>query len=437
MSKLAPARKVALALLGEQRRRGAYIHDVARNSDAFNALDERDRNFCMRLITGVTITSGLLDLQLNQYFEKPHKVEPRVRDALRISTFEILYLDSLEVAVDQGVELVRSVQPYAASMANAVLRRMTKKQDMMRACEQRVRELAQGVAQLTFDDLQELDLRALEAVCGYPAWLTQCLVENMEPYTAAALVLDALSAAPSSQAHIGQSLIPCDVSAQCVATLAALPDGRVLEVGQGRGTKSLIMASLGSEVVGCELHEFKVAETERRANFYGYGSVITSLVFDGLNLSQEELLSSELIGPFDSVLVDAPCSGTGTMRRHPEIPWRLVQDSVDPGNPESLCALQLKLLKAASARVAKGGQLIYSTCSVLKVENDWVINTFLSSQEGAQFKRAYLLGAPGADFLDEAQTSHVEMNLNEFKAFQSYPCAGAPDGHYCCRLLRD
>lgn len=435
MSKLAPARRVALALLSEQRRRDAHIHDLARNSDAFAALDERDRNFCMRLMTGVIITSGLLDLQLNQLLDKPNSLEPRIRDALRISTFEILYLETREAAVDQGVELVRCVQPHATGLANAILRRMLKKQPMMNSCRERVHELAQQT-QLTFDDLQDIEVRALEAVCGYPAWLTQCLVENIEPALVASMVLDALSSAPSSQACIGESLIPCDLSAQCVAMLAASPGSNVLEVGQGRGTKSLIMASCGAKVAGCELHEFKVQETLKRASFYNLDKAITATAFDGLDLADESFLPTELKGPFDTVLLDAPCSGTGTMRRHPEIPWHLDQDSVDPGSHGSLCALQLKLIKAASTRVAQQGQLIYSTCSVLKAENDWVINAFLSSPEGAGFKRAYLLGAPGADNLDELREEHLESWRQPNFAFQSYPLAGLPDGHYCCRLIR-
>lgn len=438
MAKLTPARKVALALLSEQRRRDAHIHDVARNSDAFNALDERDRNFCMTLVCGVNVTQGLLDLQLDTYFDKPKSIEPRVRDAMRISTFEILYHMLSETAVDQGVELVRSVQPYAAGMANAVLRRIVKKQAMMQSCKERVGEIAQQYG-LQFDDLQDIEVRALEATCGYPAWLTQCLIENMEPYLVARMCLDALGAAPSSQIRIGQgentSFIPCDLSAQCVAGLAAVPGGRVLEVGQGRGTKSLIMAHMGSEVAGCELHKFKCAETERRASFYGYSNQITATAFDGLKLGESELPQT-LSGQFDSVLLDAPCSGTGTMRRHPEIPWHLEQDAVDPGNPSSLCALQLKLIKAASARVAPEGQLIYSTCSVLKAENDWIINAFLSSEEGSAFKRLSLMAAPGLDNLTEMQQSHIENNLTPQGNFQSYPAAGLPDGHFCCRLVR-
>lgn len=440
MGKLAPSRRVALALLSEQRRRSAHIHDIARNSDAFNALDERDRNFCMTLVCGVNITRGLLDLQLDSLLNKPKGLEPRVRDAMRVSTFEILYHNLSETAVDQGVELVRSVAPHASGMANAVLRRMLKRQPMMGQLTARVREMAVSEA-MVFEDIDDVEVRALEAVCGYPAWLAQCLIENIEPYLVARMCLDALSAAPSSQARIegseGTSLIPCDVSAQCVSGIAAVPGGSVLEVGQGRGTKSLIMASLGALVTGCELHSFKCAETQRRASFYGYGSSIASVAFDGSKLGESaELLPPELVGPFDSVLLDAPCSGTGTMRRHPEIPWHLEQDAVDPGNADSLCALQLKLIKAASARVRPGGQLIYSTCSVLKAENDWIVNAFLSSAEGAAFKRMSLMAAPGLDNLNEAQAEHLMSWLTPEGAFQSYPAAGLPDGHYCCRLVR-
>lgn len=434
MAQLAPARRVALGLLSEQRRRSARIHDIARNSDTFNALVERDRNFCMTLVCGVTITRGLLDLQIDSLLNKPRSLEPRVRDAMRIATFEILYHALTATAVDQGVELVRSVQPHATGMANAVLRRMLKRQPMMAKCKERSEEIAKTPI-LSFDDLEELDLRALEATCGYPAWLTQCLVENIEPAQAAAIVLDALSAAPPNQAHIGENLIPCDLSAQLVATLAALPNGEVLEVGQGRGTKSLIMASLGAQVAGCELHEFKCKETTRRAAFYGYGTSISATAFDGLKLAGTNL-PSELGHSFDSVLVDAPCSGTGTMRRHPEIPWQLEQDSVDPGNTDSLCALQLKLLKAASSHVQPGGQLLYSTCSVLMAENDWVVNAFLSSEEGAAFKRVSFYEAVGYELLSDFLVSHLERWATPNRAFQSYPVAASADGHFCACLKR-
>ena len=76
---------------------------------------------------------------------------------------------------------------------------------------------------------------------------------------------------------------------------------------------------------------------------------------------------------FDTVFIDAPCSGTGTMRRHPEIPWRLAESDVTCELPK----LQLTMLKEASARVAVGGELIYATCSVFDEENAQVVDAFL------------------------------------------------------------
>ena len=80
---------------------------------------------------------------------------------------------------------------------------------------------------------------------------------------------------------------------------------------------------------------------------------------------------------FDTVFIDAPCSGTGTMRRHPEIPWRLTEKDVTVELPK----LQLTMLKEAAARVAAGGELIYATCSVFDEENTQVVEAFLNSPE--------------------------------------------------------
>jgi broad specificity phosphatase PhoE len=104
--------------------------------------------------------------------------------------------------------------------------------------------------------------------------------------------------------------------------------------------------------------------------------------------------------------IDAPCTGSGTLRRHPEISWRLV-----PADIGSLAALQLELLRAAAVRVAAGGTLIYATCSVLRVEDEDVVEAFLASEEGAPFVWVDP-EAPGV------------------------PAIGGPDGHFCARLKR-
>ena len=100
------------------------------------------------------------------------------------------------------------------------------------------------------------------------------------------------------------------------------------------------------------------------------------------------------LGSFELVLVDAPCTGTGTLSRHPEIAWSLEEDA-----PEKLSLLQGELLAAAASRVAAGGRLVYATCSVLAEENERVVEAFLASPAGAGFElvRAERTAWPHAD----------------------------------------
>ena len=115
MAVASPARTTALHLLGAQRRRGARARDLMR----------KGRALATRLVLGVNVASGELDRRIDSFVSRPGSLEPRVRDALRLASFELLYLDTpRQVAVSQGVELVRGVQPRAARMANAVLRRV-------------------------------------------------------------------------------------------------------------------------------------------------------------------------------------------------------------------------------------------------------------------------------------------------------------------------
>jgi 16S rRNA (cytosine967-C5)-methyltransferase len=113
------------------------------------------------------------------------------------------------------------------------------------------------------------------------------------------------------------------------------------------------------------------------------GKAVTCTALDGRRLG-EKGLPPELSGSFDSAFVDAPCSGTGTLRRHPEIAWALQEPAIRTAG-QSLPALQLELLRAASTRVGAGGTLAYATCSELRQENEGVVSAFLAGQEGAAF----------------------------------------------------
>ena len=136
---------------------------------------------------------------------------------------------------------------------------------------------------------------------------------------------------------------------------------------------------------------------------------------------------------FDTVFVDAPCSGTGTMRRHGEIPWRLTPQECDRDLPE----LQLELLREAACRVGAGGQLIYATCSVLRAENSHVVTQFLGSPEGEGFAPMPLsdaLAAAGPAY--SGAVEDIAAHEIPIGTFQSYPHQGGFDGHFCARFIR-
>ena len=167
MSKLSPARKLALDVLMEADRRGMYARDVLSSRASAKAIDQRDSAFAARLALGVAATQGILDELLDQFLDKPKKVAPRVRMALRISAFEMLYLHTRgRVAVSQGVELVRCGAKSAAGLANAVLHK--------------VADNVEDFATASDVDESERRLVRLSRLMGLPRWLCARIMASFD-----------------------------------------------------------------------------------------------------------------------------------------------------------------------------------------------------------------------------------------------------------------
>lgn len=489
MTVASPARSVAMRLLAKQRRRGARARDLLRSAHEMALLGTNGRGLATRLVLGVNVAAGELDRRVDAFVTHAGGLEPRVRDALRLSAFECLYLDTpRQVAVSQGVELVREVQPRAARMANAVLRRVADARPEVDAARERIRVAAAGDP--GSESVVPPDLPSVRELCiasGYPEWLVRRLLADLGPRRAAAMCASALEAAPvyvaAGMASDAQTLedrlaglgleprpsglpgswrlgspaglaasglvgacdvVTADLAAQVVCRVAAAGSGRVLEVGQGRGTKSLLLVAAARElggsfgdirVVGCDSVASKVRLSRQRMEAAGLSEAVSCVAFDATRLAEHEGLPEALAGEFGAVLVDAPCSGTGTMRRHPEIPWALEERSLRPEEEGSLPQLQRSLLGAAASHVAPGGSLVYATCSVLPAENLDVVRGFLASPAGAGFELADVCTAPGVTALPEGARGLV-AGCVEGGVFQSYPAPGSFDGHFCARLVR-
>lgn len=421
MPKLSGARQLAVQVNRQARERQAYTADVLDAQLAKCTLLHDDRAFARVLCLGVAATVGTLDDIINRCLRSPRDIRDNVRDALRISTYEIIFLDKDPyAAVDQGVELVRFVAPPAAGLANSVLRKIVR-----------------AKASFPFGD-PAIDDAALARLYGFPAWLAKALVAQMgreaaesfmkasnapaavfigvnaartddatvrrefgreeipldavrDPVTGACIpgcyrLRDARAVASHAARHFFErgGILVSDAAAQAIAALA-LPDaypGEFLEVGSGRGTKTILLQSDAVRKWGNQMaltcvdsYEFKDKIVRKRAQTYGI-ELDAAVKADGRHLAGT---AADKI--FGAAFVDAPCSGLGTLRRHPEIRWRMT-----PTDVLKLADLGFELLEEAGRHVRVGGRLTYATCTVLAQENEVVIKRFLESETGKGFR---------------------------------------------------
>ena len=463
MTKLSPARRRALSALMEARDGRGFVRDILAAS-AGTLSDARDEAFALTLALGVTVTAGTLDEALDRYIAKPAEVSARVRVALRIPAFEMLYLDTPgHVAVSQGVELVRSQARSAAGLANAVLRRIDEGRAAFFAAhdvsEER-RELVgrarrQGIpvwlARMIDDSLARHGIDG-ESLCFNGAAAPACACTRpgavysddvsgcFEPSVLeGSYLVGAPAVVAASRDLVQGDLVISDLNAQLIAA-SAVRSGSCLEIGAGRGTKTYVMAcranrrGLCGRHVAVDLSAAKCDINRQRLEQAGLAEGIEFAPGDGCDLDATlaHLDVADTRTLFDTVFLDAPCSGTGTMRRHPEIPWRLLSSDIEDGLPK----LQLQLLQEASRRVRPGGELIYATCSVLTVENEHVVDAFLQSEQGLAFDIAPLHQASA--FQEEpAAVDYLRAREDGRGLFQSFPLEPKDfDGHFCARLIR-
>ena len=444
-----PARQAALRVTSIVRERDAFAQELIHKYIDSSRMSREDRAFATRLTLGVVSSYGTLDDVINRCLDRVSDINDDVRDALRISTYEIIFLKKEpHAAVSQGVELVKTIAPKASGLANAVLRR-----------------IADKAHKFPFGD-PRTDIEAFARLHAFPEWLAKRALLDLGPevtrdYLAGsnepAPLFVAINAAKADEAEVVETIVaahgdPVAVSVNgedipgcyCLSEGRVLFDGRVrhmiqtgqllvsdassqqiarlvlteekpeslLEVGAGRGTKTVLIQSDAQRRYGSQIDEyvtvdnleFKTNITAERAEEYGI-HVSESITGDATVLD-------DVVGEraFDVVFIDAPCSGLGTLRRHPEIRWRLNPEKID-----EFAKTGLALLKAASSHVAPGGSIVFSTCTITRAENIDVVKAFLASDEGASFALAPIGGAP---------------------CFNPALKPGSPDAHFAVRLVK-
>ena len=474
MAKLAPARAAALDLAAQCRRKHARMRDFLRTSHKMDVLGEKDRALAMRLLLGSVSAVGELDRVLASYLPKRRHLEPKLRDALRLAAFEILYLHTPKhVAVSQGVEMARRASAQATGLANAILRRIAA--DVSPRVDEARARLHAGNDERLLEDLAH--------VSGQPNWLCQKLVASMGVSVATPLLLHVLEPAPvyvalreglshdvlsafdphasvapqsfflerpaglaASDLVAHAKVLPADISSQLVALLAL--SGRektLLEIGQGRGTKTILLqqnAALLNHalyITAIDIDPQKVETARKRLVEAVVDNQVTSMVFNAAELGAREAsgeLPGELAHTFDTVFIDAPCSGAGTLQRHPEIGWSLDENAVCSDG--ILPKVQKDILVAASGKVAAHGTLVYATCSPLYEEDEAVVEAFLATEEGSSFEPEDITESAAFELLSDVGKQVVQKSQTKtgYAHFGYHPDILDADQHFLAKLRR-
>lgn len=354
-ARIAPARLAAfeiLTLVGE----GKGHSDELLHTPRVDALSAEDRNLTTTLVMGVLRWQIALDARIRTLLQRPEQrlAEP-VALALRMGAFQLLHLDRIpaHAVLSDSVELCRTAgQPHATGMVNAILRKVA---------------VAQRPGQRVFESVAAFSERL-----GHPQWLAERWVAAYGR-EAALKICEADQREPeegSLFAEYGGDLPQIDDGSRLVAELAAAaaPDAKAIwDCCAAPGGKTLILARrlASAEVTATDVSAKRLAQTEVRFRRYDYAERIRCAVADATALPGDQI--------FDLILCDVPCSGTGTLARNPEIRHRL--------KPEELArqaARQRAILKGALKRLAPGGRLVYSTCSLEPEECEQVVNDVIS-----------------------------------------------------------
>lgn len=439
------ARETAIKVLQEVHEKGAYANVALAQALRRTELTDQDRRFVTELVYGTVKAGETLDWILRRYINRPlSKVPPMIREILRLGLYQIFYLDKVpsSAACNTAVDLAKRYgHKGTAGFVNAVLRtavREPEKAAFPHGKGHATEELAlksqhplwlvkRWVKEFGFEDTERLcqfnnesarlclrantlrcnreelleELQACGAEAEASVWTEEGIVVNAHG------ALDELTPLKEGRAQVQ------DESSMLVAHVVAPQPGEfVLDCCSAPGGKTTHMAALmenKGRIVAGDIYEHKLARIEENAQRLGI-SIIETIMLDARDAG------GRFKGQADRVLVDAPCSGLGVLRRKPDARWHKEQKEID-----ALPELQLEILKSAAEAVKPGGVLVYSTCTIERSENQAVVEAFLRGNPAFQLEKT-------GSFLP-CQGEHRQEDM-----VQLYPQHDGTDGFFIARM---
>lgn len=303
-------------------------------------LSERDRGFVTELVYGTTRMMRACDYLVNRFVLS--KIEPQVRAALRIGAYQLHFLDTPAHAAVAAT--VGAVKGPGKKVVNAVLRRVAS-------------------APVEWPD-QATRL-------SYPGWIVERLAADLGEHDAV-VALEAMNEAATAEIR-PDGYVQDTASQRIVEWMAVEPGEVVVDLCAAPGGKATGLASAGAAVLAADIAPHRVGLIAENVERLGYP--VTPIVADGL---------TPPVRPrsVDRVLIDAPCSGLGSLRRRPDARWR-----IDKAAPERLSRLQIDLVRAGLELLKPGGRLTYSVCTLTDIETAGV-RAAIAEDPGLEFDPA-------------------------------------------------
>jgi 16S rRNA (cytosine967-C5)-methyltransferase len=449
IAKISAARTAAfeiLTLVGEGKGHSDELLHSARTEE----LSPEDRNLATALVMGVLRWQIALDARVTKLLARPDQrlAEP-VALALRMGAFQLLHMNRIpaHAVLNESVELCRaSGQPHAAGMVNAVLRKLAAKPTSQN------RDVGHPASEPTAAFAERL---------GHPLWLVErwvvaygreaalaiCEYGQQEPAAGGLFVeSDADSAEAAPQMDDGSRLV-----AELAAAALQVVTGRAARVWDccaAPGGKALMLALRleGAEILATDVSAKRMALLSARLRRFPYAkrmrcgladasaadAVLRARLEAALRIQIEGAAEREREAEFDLILCDVPCSGTGTLARNPEIRHRLRAEQLARQAEQ-----QRAILRAALRRLAPGGRLVYSSCSLEAEENERVVEAVASEAGLRRIPVAPLIaGLADAGVLRAEAAARLIDSAVSDGALRTLPGVHGCDGFFAVVLQR-
>lgn len=436
-------RGLAVKILNRIERTDAYLDKLLDHEMKNSELNGHDKALLYEIVHGVTRWMGRLDWILNGFYKGQFsKAIPNLKNGLRVALYQILFLDRIpdHAAVNEAVEFVKKLQGQkSADLTNAILRNIIRSKSAIR-----------------YPDPNEDLIGYLSAYYSHPSWMVKRYVErfgveetekllianNEKPYLTLRVnaikttesefksLLDSVNLKYRSGEFLNEFVqlqnltnitawdyytkgyfnIQDESTGLACRLLDVEPGMRVLDLCAAPGGKTAYLGSLMNnvgEIVALDKYEARLKLL--KANNVRLGlTCVTTVESDALDYNSE---------PFDRVLADVPCSGTGTLSKKPDIKWK--RDIFDL---KKMTASQIKLLEKAASLVKPGGAVVYSTCSIEPEENFEIVKQFLNKHPN--FK------------LESAKEKFNDEVIDENGCIQTLPQKHQMDGAFAAKLVR-